>query len=89
MHTDEYEIALSREVDVCKGQVRKYQRLLAAMEARHGMTTTAFLDRTRQGGLPASPDLKGWHEGIEALQRWSEKRVEYERLLDVMKISAP
>jgi hypothetical protein len=87
LHTDEYEIALSREVDVCKGQVRKYQRLLAAMEARYGMTTMAFLDRARRGELPGNSDLKGWQEVIEALQRWSEKRVEYERLLDIMKIS--
>jgi len=88
LHTDEYEIALSREVDVCKGQIGKYQRLLAAKEARHGMTTTAFLDRARRGELPANLDLKGWQEGIEALRRWSEKQVEYERLLNVMKISA-
>jgi hypothetical protein len=88
LHTDEYEIALSREVDVCKGQVRKYERLLIMMEERHGMTTAAFLDRARRGELPENPDLKDWHEGIEALQRWSEKKVEYERLLGVMKISA-
>ena len=88
MHTDEYEIALSREVDVCKGQIRKYERLLAALEARHGMTTAAFLGRMHQGEVPANLDHKDWHDSIEALRRWSEKRVEYERLLGVMKISA-
>jgi hypothetical protein len=88
LHTDEYEIALFREVDVCKGQARKYQRLLDRMEARHGMTTTAFLDRARQGGLSATPDFKEWHEGSEALQRWKAARAEYERLLGIMKISA-
>ncbi len=88
LHTDEYEIALFREVDVCTGHVRKYQRILDRMEARHGMTTTAFLDRARRGELLATPDFKEWHEGIEALRNWKEKRVEYERLLEVMKISA-
>jgi hypothetical protein len=88
LHTDEYEIALFREVDVCTGHVRKYQRCLDRMEARHGMTTAAFLDRARGGELPETPDFREWHAGIEALQRWKEKRVEYERLLEVMKISA-
>ena len=89
MHTDEYEIALFREVDVCTGHVRKYQRLLDRIEARHNMTTTAFLDRSRRGELSAIPDFKEWHESIEALRRWKEKQVEYERLLGIMKISAP
>ena len=88
MHTDEYEIALSREVDVCRSKVRKYGDLLAAMEARHGMTTQAFQERMGRGELPANSDLKEWQEGIEGLERWSEKRIEYERLLNVMKISA-
>ena len=88
MHTDEYEIALSREVDVCRSKVRKYADLLAAMEVRHNMTTPAFQERMRLNELPPNADHKGWQEGIEALQRWSEKRSEYERLLNVMKISA-
>ena len=87
MHTDEYEIALFREVDVCTGQMRKYQRLLDKMEARHNMTTTAFLDCLRGGELPATPDFGEWHAGVEALQRWKERRIEYEHLLCVMKIS--
>ena len=53
------------------------------------MTTPAFQDRSRRGELSAIPDFKEWHESIEALRRWKEKRVEYERLLGIMKISAP
>ena len=58
------------------------------MEAHHNMTTAAFLERSREVELSATPGFKEWHEGVEALQRWKETRVEYERLLDVMKISA-
>jgi len=58
------------------------------MEKRHNMTTAAFLDRARQEELPATPDFKEWHESVEALQRWKDKRIEYERLLGIMKISA-
>ncbi len=88
MHTDEYEIALFRELDVCKSKVRSYQRLMDSMEALHGMTTEAFLDRARRDKLPAADNFKDWHEGIEALGRWKEKLAEYERLLGLMKISA-
>jgi hypothetical protein len=88
LHTDEYEIALSREVDVCKSQIRKYRRLLATMEVRHGLTTTVFLDRERLNELPTTPDFKEWREGIEALRRWTETQDEYERLLSIMKLSA-
>jgi two-component SAPR family response regulator len=88
LHTDEYEIALFREVDVCKGHVLKHQHLLDKMEERHGMTTAVFLERKRLNELTENPDFKEWHEGIEALRRWSETRDEYERLLGIMKISA-
>jgi hypothetical protein len=88
VHTDEYEIALFRELDVCKSKVRSYQRLINDLEARHTMTTEVFLERARQDELPAAANFKDWHEGIEALGRWKEKLVEYERLLGVMKISA-
>jgi hypothetical protein len=88
LHTDEYEIALFREVDVCSGQIRRHQRLLDSMEQRHNMTTAVFLDRARLGDLPAALDFKEWQGHADALQRWQETRDEYERLLGVMKISA-
>jgi hypothetical protein len=89
MHTDEYEISLSREVGVCSGLMRKYQRLLAVMEARHSMTTADFMDQSRLGGLPATADFTAWRDGVDALRHWSSTRDEYERLLSIMKISAP
>ncbi len=88
MHTDEYEISLSRELGVCYGMMRKYQRLLSHMERRHSMTTAEFLARNRQGELPAQSDFGKWLRGSEALQYWSTARVEYERLMGIMKTSA-
>lgn len=88
MHTDDYEISLFREVGVCNWFVRKHQQLLDTMEMLHGMTTATFMDRKRLGELPPIPDFKKWQETVEALQHWSATRDEYERLLDIMKISA-
>ena len=86
MHLDEYEISLSRELGLCEGFIRKCQRLLDRMEARHGMTTAVFLDRWHQGKLSASREFTEWQDGVEGLRRWSDARNEYERLLGIMKI---
>ncbi len=88
MHTDEYEISLSREVGVCDSAIRKCRRILDSMEARHGMTTEEFLERVRLGRLPAIPDFNEWQKSIEKLRYWTETRGEYHRLLDFMKVSA-
>lgn len=88
MHTDEYEIAIAREVGVCTAHIRRHQRLLNKMETLHGMSTAALVDGAQLNELPSPPDIKQWHEGIEAMRCWSEKRDEYERLLELMKISA-
>jgi hypothetical protein len=88
LHTDEYEIALSREVGVCNGFIRKYQRLLTMMEARHSMTTVMFMDRNHRGDLPTTRDFTAWREGVDGLRHWSATKDEYERLLGIMKISA-
>jgi len=86
MHLDEYEISLSRELGLCNGLARKCQRLLDRMESRHGMTTAVFLEHWRQGKLSASREFTAWREGVEGLQRWTDARDEYERLLGIMKI---
>ncbi len=88
MHTDEYEISLSREVGVCNGAIRKYRRILDGMEGRHGMTTAAFLERFRLGELPATRDFSEWQSGFEALRYWTAALDEYQRLMEIMKISA-
>ena len=44
MHTDEYEISLSREIDVCRGRVRAIKKTLYKMEQKYGITTEQFLN---------------------------------------------
>jgi len=89
MHTDEYEIALSRELGVCEGYVKKYRKVLDGLEARHGMTTELFFEHSRNGRLTAAGELREWQQAFEAWQRWSEARDEYGRLLGAMRQSAP
>ncbi len=35
MHTDEFEISLSRELDVCRNIVKKLERFLAGMKRKY------------------------------------------------------
>ena len=89
MHTDEYEIALFRELGVCEGYVKKYRKELDGLEARHGVRTEQVLGPSReQGHLSPDGELKEWQQAFEALQRWSAARDEYGRLLGVMRQSA-
>lgn len=89
MHTDEYEISLSRELVVCDGYIRKYQKLLREMEERHSITTENFLAGSRTIGLHESSELTVWQQTFESLQRWSVRRNEYNRLLGTMKGTFP
>lgn len=87
MHTDEYEIALSREVGVCKSHVRNYQRVLDKMETRYGMTSAAF--RERYGSAPSSkdnPEFRTWFKACEAINTWEARLREYENAYRLMKI---
>jgi len=78
LHTDEYEIALYKEVRVCESNVRMYQRQLNALDARSGPNTAVFGDQ----------DAGERKEAAEALARWRTRKDEYERLLGIMKIAA-
>ncbi len=74
MHTDEFEISLGRELAVCEQYVRKYQKIIAAMETRQGMTPTGS---------------DAWERANAELRHWSATRDEYARLLAQMRQSAP
>jgi hypothetical protein len=88
LHTDEYEISLSREIVVCNGFIKSYQRRLSTMEGRHGMTTEEFLDYYLRGKLITSSTYEKWLSYYEELKHWVATRDEYEQLLHIMKISA-
>ncbi len=89
MHTDEYEISLSRELGVCQGYVKRYRKVLDGLEARHGVRTDEVLGPGRDHGLlSAAGELREWQQAFEALQRWSAARDEYGRLLGAMRQSA-
>lgn len=87
MHTDEYEISLSRELDVCRKNIRKLQKSLRAREKKHAVTTETFLEEYPGGRFPSKEkDFADWHRDYEALARWEQKKTEFEEIFYRMKI---
>jgi hypothetical protein len=88
MHTDEYEISLFREIAVCTAAIKKLEHFLAGLPesiTREAITSPSP-DAKGLGNLPGSV---GWKEQRQALQKWTERKKQYEAMLNVMKISSP
>ncbi len=90
MHTDEYEISLSRELSVCKNTIHRIKKSLDILERKHGKTTDVFIKELRDGKLPELPEFKedyeAWQSSYESLMRWEELERQYQEAFRVMKI---
>ncbi len=89
MHTDEFEISLSRELAVCKSAMKRIKEFLAIMERKHNMSTEEFIKKLRDGTLsPAyKDDYEAWKNNHESLKQWEELQKQYEETSHVMRIS--
>jgi len=86
MHTDEFEISLSRELDVCRKKVKAIKNKLSAMEQKFSMTTEAFVCNNGQGKLsPEHKEFIDWMDDYHALTKWQTSLNEYEELFSRMK----
>ena len=87
MHTDEYEISLSREMAVCRKKVNDLQKKLARMEETYCMTTETFISRAHEGCISCeAKDFISWMQDYRAFRKWQGVLAEYEELFAVMKI---
>jgi hypothetical protein len=86
MHTDEYEIALARELKVCESAIQKATRFLASMNTKYGLETASFIEQYNSGALGKSREFNAWADGYKALREWETRRNQYEELLRTMKI---
>jgi hypothetical protein len=90
MHTDEFEISLSRELSVCKSTIQRIKKSLGILERKHNKTTEMFIDELRSGKLPDNPDYKddyeAWRSSYESLKRWEELERQYQEAFRMMKI---
>ena len=87
MHTDEYEISLSRELHVCEKKIERISKTLAGIETKYGMKTEAFVVEVgRENTFVQKEDYQRWITEFEALKKWEALRDQYAALLRLMKI---
>jgi hypothetical protein len=87
MHTDEYEISLSRELHVCENRIKKITKCLAKMEMKYKIKTEVFAVELSRGNITGQKDdYKVWMKEYEALKKWEVLRDQYAALLRRMKI---
>jgi hypothetical protein len=91
MHTDEFEISLSRELKVCGNTIQRIKKTLALMEQKHHKTTDAFIREYRSGELDNDAgnkdDYSVWNDTYASLKRWQDLEREYQEQYRIMKIS--
>ncbi len=91
MHTDEFEISLSRELKVCGNAIQRIKKTLGLMERKHRKTTEAFIEEYKSGKLPADPGYKdeyrAWLASYESLKEWQSLERQYQEQFRIMKVS--
>jgi len=86
MHTDEYEISLSREIDVCRSRIRAIRKTLCKIEQKYGIPAEQFLvDSKNSAGRVSGGDAVKWAEQCAALAVWQDKQADFEALYQRMK----
>jgi hypothetical protein len=90
MHTDEYEISLSRELGVCRNTIKRIKKTLELLEQKHHRTTEAFMDEVKTGKFKDDSDLRedfdAWQSSYESLKKWEELEKQYREMFNAMKI---
>jgi hypothetical protein len=86
MHTDEYEISVGREINLCRKLIDKLAKKLREREKGYGMSTEDFLSAFREARLPASNrDFVSWAEDSQELKTWTQRLREYEEAFRMLK----
>jgi len=89
MHTDEYEISISREINHCQQVVKKTRAKLEERRQLFGMDYPEAVIAAADGRLSLQEkELARWHDDFEALPQWQQRLDEYRAALAVMRISA-
>jgi hypothetical protein len=90
VHTDEFEISLSRELNVCKNTIQRIQKSLGILERKHNKTTEVFIQELLNNTVTGNPEYKedydAWQSSYESLKKWEELERQYQEAFRMMKI---
>ncbi|MFH0780579.1 MAG: hypothetical protein V2B20_01305 [Pseudomonadota bacterium] len=89
MHTDEYEISLTREINVCKSVIKQTQGKLEQRQQQFGMDLQQVTRAAAEGTqVIDKQELADWRDDFEALSQWEQRLEQYREAFAVMRISA-
>ncbi len=89
MHTDEYEISITRERNHSMQVVKTINSSLAERQEKYGMIYEAAVTAAAAGTLDINArELAKWKDDVEALPQWEQRLQEYREALAAMRISA-
>ncbi|MBI5556796.1 MAG: hypothetical protein HY885_04100 [Deltaproteobacteria bacterium] len=87
MDTDEYEISIAHEIDVCQRVIRKTRESLRQRELRFGTACPPSGEQRENTEIPGQ-ELRKWREDMEALPQWEQRLEEYNQALVTMRVSS-
>ena len=88
--TDEYSIALSKELSVCANAIKRIRKTLSLMEQKHHKKTEVFIEELTHGKLNGNmsefqDDYQTWQNSFDSLKKWEELEKQYREALNAMK----
>jgi hypothetical protein len=90
VHSDEFEISLTRELNMCKNTIQRIQKSLGILERKHNKTTEVFIrelmNNSLTGQLEYKEDYDAWQSSYESLKKWEELERQYQEVFRQMKI---
>lgn len=90
MNSNEFEVSLSQELNVCKNTIQRIQKSLAILERKHNKTTEVFIQELHNNTLTGHPeyreDYDAWQSSYESLKKWEELERQYKEAFRMMKI---
>ena len=84
MHTDEYEISISREIAVCQNVIGRIHRANEKRAKKYGL----LVDSAENAQGLSKKEREKWLEDLQALPVWEQRLCEYKEALAAMRISA-
>lgn len=79
---DEQWITTRREIDICKGAIRNYEKIIKGMEDRYGMKTCDLIEEFKGNESAVNADFKKWYDTYLALERCKRRKEELEAFLE-------
>ncbi|MFZ3138071.1 MAG: hypothetical protein WA126_11855 [Thermodesulfovibrionales bacterium] len=67
---NELKESLERELSICSMAITFYKKQIKSLEKKHGINTSAFLEKFEEGSMGDEQDFFDWHAFHKLLSSW-------------------